>query len=102
MDDLFAYRDHYPHAPGFKDDDTSREAAESIAPSAELLRERCYSALRENGPATADEVAGWLELSVLSTRPRFTELQRAGRICDTGERRKNASGRNAKVWSPVL
>lgn len=47
---------------------------------------------------TADECARHLSESVLSIRPRFSELLRANRIEDTGERRKNASGRNATVW----
>ena len=96
--DLFDYAARYPQAPGYKDRDTSRIAAESMASSANLLREQCMESLRDRGPATADEIAERLGYSILSIRPRFSELHKAGRIVDTGERHSNASGRSAKVW----
>lgn len=98
MTDLFDYVPRYPTAPGFKDSDTSRAAAESMAHTAPVLRDMCLNALRWHGPATTDEAAERLGLSVLSVRPRFTELLHGGLIADTGTRRANASGRSAKVW----
>jgi predicted ArsR family transcriptional regulator len=50
------------------------------------------------GGATADEVAKDLNLSVLSVRPRVSELNRTGKIEQTGGRRKNDSGMTATVW----
>ena len=50
------------------------------------------------GGATADEVAKDLNLSVLSVRPRVSELKRLGEIKQTGGRRKNDSGMTATVW----
>lgn len=92
----------YPEAPGFKDQDTSRKAAESVAGVAPKLRRAVLDALRLHPSGmTADETADWLEESILSVRPRFTELLRDGLIDDTGDRRKNASGRSAKVWRAV-
>lgn len=88
----------FPFGAIIQPSDTSRAAAESIAPTAELLREQCFASLRDHGPATADAVAARLDLSILSVRPRFTELKKAGRIVDTGLRAKNASGRSAAVW----
>lgn len=89
----------YPEAPGFKDRDTSRKAAESVAGTAPHLRRVVLDLLKRHPLGlTADEAAAKLEQSVLSVRPRFTELLRDGLIDDTGERRKNASGRSAKVW----
>lgn len=99
-ENLFDYAERYPEAPGYKDPDTSKEAAESMKPSAGILRAKCLEALR-SGPATADEIAERLGLSVLSARPRFSELLREGKIEDTGERRVNASGRRAKTWRAV-
>ena len=87
----------YPASPGFKEDTTSREAAASMADAAPKLRDKCKRAL-SLGPATADEVAGRLGLSILAVRPRITELHRLGAIQPTGERRANDSGRQAKVW----
>jgi predicted transcriptional regulator len=48
--------------------------------------------------ATADEIADELNRSILSIRPRFSELLRQGLIRDTGVRRGNQSGCSAKVW----
>ncbi len=87
----------YPSSPGFKSPGPSQEAGEAIAGRAAILREDCARAL-STGPMTADECARRLDESVLSIRPRFSELLRANRIEDTGERRKNTSGRNATVW----
>lgn len=88
---------HYPHAAGYKDRDTSKEAAEKI--DASRLRKDCLRALAVLGAATADCVADYLDESVLSIRPRFTELRHMGKIIDTGERHLNQSGRRAKVWA---
>lgn len=96
--ELFDYARRYPDAPGYKDRDTSREAARSMYPDASRLRQMCLMALRREVEATADEIAAVLDLSVLTVRPRFTELSKSGAIADTGFRRKNESGRSAKVW----
>lgn len=104
MGDLFDYDPpaRYPEAPGFKEQDTSRKAADSVADTAPLLRQRCLDLLRAHpGGLTADEAADRLNLSILSVRPRFTELLKQSKITDTGERRRNASGRSAKVWRAI-
>ena len=97
--DLFEPR--YPDVPGAaRGVDTSIAAAEEMKPRAAILREKCLAHLKRWGMtgSTADECAAALNESVLSIRPRFTELLRANRIQDTGTRRPNASGRNAIVW----
>lgn len=93
--DLFTYQ-----APAYQRSDTSRAAAEAIKPDAARLRGECLKALQERD-GTADEVAARIGRSVLSIRPRITELNKQGRIVDTGTRRANASGRSAAVWSVV-
>lgn len=97
---LFDYRQRYPDAPGFKAPGTSQAAAESMASSAPRLRRMCLQHIENMGEigATPDETAAALGLSVLSVRPRFTELAGSGAIRPTGATRKNASGRSAKVW----
>lgn len=97
MTDLF----RYPHQPGAKDRDTSQEAARHAASGAGLLRAKALRVLERSNGLTADEVAGRLGLSILSIRPRITELSRLGKVRDSGQRRRNASGRNAIVWAPV-
>lgn len=93
---------NYPNTPGWKTDqtETSREAARKETSRAGTLREACYDFLK-GGPATADEAAKALEESVLSIRPRFSELNTKGRIKDGGQRRKNESGHKAVVWEIV-
>ena len=96
---------HYPHAPGWKEDTTSREAAESIEGHADTVRAHVLDALRLRS-MTADEVARTLNESILTVRPRVTELYKDGRILRTGERRKNRSGKDAHVyralWRPPV
>lgn len=99
MADLFNYQPRKPMlSPGFKQHTTSKEAAQSMVPTADILRTRVLESLRRSGPATPDEVATRLNTSVLAIRPRFTELSKAGKIEYTGERKKNSSGRSAKEW----
>lgn len=91
--DLFSY----PTTPGYRLRETSRNAAEHIAPRVPTLRKEAFRALKD-GPKTADEVALLLCASILAIRPRITELSKLGLIKDSGIRRKNGSGRAAIVW----
>lgn len=97
MTDLFAY----PHTPGARDRDTSRAAASSVAQAAPILRQRVLNLYERSAGMTADECAGRLGLSILSIRPRVTELARLGKLRDSGARRANGSGRSAIVWVAV-
>lgn len=98
MTDLFAY----PNTPGAQPSDTSRAAGASMAKAAPKLREAVLKAFEKSKGMTADECAGRLGLSILSIRPRVTELSRLGKLRDSGERRANGSGRKAAVWVPVF
>jgi hypothetical protein len=95
----------YPHAPGYKRVGTSKSAADSMREKAPTLRSRIHFHMttfdRPRG-FTADEIAYELYESILSIRPRFTELLRLGKIVDTGETRANVeSGKQATVWRAV-
>lgn len=87
----------YPASPGFKREGTSREAAEGVASKAATIRLRVLAELRK-GPATPEQVAKRLGEDLLGTRPRFSELSKAGKIEPTGERGKSQSGRTSMVW----
>ncbi len=90
----------YPNWPGFRARETSKAAADAVAPRAANLRERALFEIRlrrETG-LTADEVARALGQDVLTIRPRVAELARMGVIRDGGERRENKSGKKAIVW----
>ena len=90
----------YPKTPGYKKSGTSKAAADSMREKAPSLRQQVLDVLFHQD-FTADEVADDLEQTVLSIRPRFTELLRLGKIADTGTTRRNASGRAATVWRAV-
>jgi predicted ArsR family transcriptional regulator len=94
----------YPDSPGFKSRGTSSLAARRIAPHAEALRDRVFAFLMANYPApfTADEVADRLGVSILSVRPRVSELRSSQLIELTAERRRNKSGMMAHCWRGVL
>jgi hypothetical protein len=103
MLDLFDWRPApaYPAVPGARAMDTSKAAAEAIKPDAGRLRALTLCAIQGAGSVglTADEAAEKvLFCSILSIRPRCTELQALGKIKDSGQRRANASGRKAIVW----
>ena len=100
--DLFSFvpPPKYPDIPGRAPVDTSIEAADAVEGKAATLRGKCLEALG-NGGKTADEVAATLGESVLTIRPRMTELKAMMKIKDSGVRRKNASGRKAAVMVRV-
>lgn len=89
------FSDAYPAA---RNTDTSRAAAASAAPSAARVRSMVLNAIRASAGLTADEAAGRLGMSVLTVRPRVSELGKSGAIVDAGIRRPNQSGRRAIVW----
>lgn len=95
----------YPDKPGFKSAGTSQEAAQAIAGQAKTLRARVLGAIAsEPAGLSADAVADRLGESILSVRPRVSELHQSGEIRRTEDRVKNASGMAAAVWvaSPPL
>lgn len=88
----------YPQAAGYKEPGaTSQQAAEATVPRAQLLRLKVLDQLRRQ-PATADEVAERLDESILSVRPRLSELRAQKLIEPSGNRRKNRSGASAAEW----
>ena len=93
----------YPHQPGSKAAGTSLQAADEMKGPASILRTRVMVLLEHNvDGVTADEAAAALCQSVLSIRPRFSELLAKGFIKDSGERRRNTSCKTATVWQIVL
>jgi predicted transcriptional regulator len=89
----------YPDTPGFKAPGPSQDAAKAISSTAARMRAAVLAKIAQHpAGATADEIAHELGLSVLSVRPRVSELKRAGEIRQTTMRRKNESGMTATVW----
>jgi hypothetical protein len=92
----------YPHSAGFKGDaETSRQAAEAIAPKLGPLQSMVLSALKSRGAygLTPEELADVANIGRVSVQPRFSELKAKGLIVDSGRRRQNPSSRKpAVVW----
>jgi hypothetical protein len=92
----------YRDAPDFKVWGPSEKAAEAMGSTANKMRAAVLAQFTQYpAGATAGEVARDLDLSVLSVRPRVSELKRLGEIRQTGARRKNESGMTATVWQTV-
>jgi hypothetical protein len=92
--------DKYPRSPGWKGgNNTSRKAADAVAVHAGTVRARVLAEYARAGAdgMTADQCAKALNVSILTTRPRATELLKTGLLTPTGERRQNDSGMSAVV-----
>jgi len=100
MTSRYTLEKKYPLTAGYKENSTSKEAAEKIDSRSTNLRTECLKIVKRQGNygATPEEVAEILSESILSIRPRFTELKLLQYIIDSGDRRKNSFGSNTKVW----
>ena len=93
----------YPENPGYKAPGPSSEAARKVTRHAATIRDRVLQFLQSRHSAgfTPDRIAAFLGISILSVRPRITELHLQGEIEPTGERGKNESGMSAQCWRAV-
>ena len=80
---------------------TSLDAYDEAKPRMPRLHSLIWRALNEHGPHTPDEMAARLDESILTVRPAFTKMTKENMVADTGERRRNASKRQAMVWRAV-
>lgn len=78
----------YPRDPGWKAPGTSRNATKAITGRAKTIRARVLRFLTQQHPSsfTADQIAAGLGESILSVRPRVSELHRSELIEPTAER----------------
>ena len=90
----------YPDAPGHRNVDTSIAAANALAPKLGRLQRMALAAVRDAGwqGLTADELAARLDMDRWSIQPRLSELKRKGLVTDSGQRRRNVTGKQAIVW----
>jgi len=84
--------------PPASNDTTSRAAADAIRPHRESLRDRVLGTIKCLNGATAWDIEFGTGLSGNTVRPRLRELVQAGRVYDSGETRRLASGRKAIIW----
>lgn len=93
----------YPDGPGFKRRGTSSESAERIEAKVAAVRKRCIELLTAAGPAglSPDQAAELMDESILTVRPRFSELVAAHVIEETGRRTTNKSGHSANIYALI-
>ena len=79
---------------------TERAAAHKVAPHVVGRRLQAIQALYAlGGEGTGEQIAREAGLSILSIRPRLTELLEMQLIEDAGKVRRNAFGNNETVWN---
>lgn len=78
--------------------DTSRAAAVRALPKSGSARTKVYETILTSGGLTDEQIVVLTGLSPNSARPRRKELQEAGLIFDSGQRRNTATGSKAIVW----
>lgn len=90
----------YPDRPGHRGVETSVAAAADLAPRLAPLQRQVLEAISAAGMRglTADECCQALKLDRWTVQPRTSELRRKLLIGDSGQRRRNASGKSAIVW----
>ena len=92
----------YPEAPGYKNESTSKAAAESIKPRTKKLEERVLDVIRSFPFGCSPErVCEELEENILSVRPRFSQLKAKGLIEDSGRRDRTLCGKQSIIWLAV-
>jgi transcription initiation factor IIE alpha subunit len=87
------YEEHPPH----NDTDTSIAAAKKQIGKAAADRARILAFLGFM-PATDEEIHRNLKMEENTVRPRRGELVEAGKVIDSGKRRKTRTGSPAIVW----
>lgn len=88
----------YPDRAGYKAPGTSQDAANAIEGSGQASRLRsAVLAFYGRQEGTPDQCAASLGESILSIRPRCSELLMQGKLYRTGERRKSSEGRAQAV-----
>lgn len=83
---------------GFQKTDTSRAAADEIAPKATSIREQVFDLLKNSAPLSTEEIADQLSRPYVSVQPRLSELQNVGKVVDSGERGITRWGKSCILW----
>ncbi len=93
----------YPSTPGWRPGapETSRLAAELVAPSAGRMMDRVEAFIRDHGPASPEEITAGLvrpgeRLLLTSIRARVCQLHKLGHVVDAG-RDKRGIGESGRV-----
>lgn len=89
--------------PYAHDSDTSKAAAESMAPHTARLRALIFYAIKAKGQngMTCDEIVVAHKIIAQTASARINELHNGASIMDSGERRKTVRKRDAAVYVAV-
>jgi|TARA_R110000823_G_scaffold211057_1_gene341423 hypothetical protein len=100
MQDNFIFKDKYPYKAGHRKVDTSIQSANFINKNLKRISKVVLVELGKVFPKglTGSEIAHNSDNSILSVRPRTTELKLQGLIIDTEERRKNKGGQGEIIY----
>ena len=99
MDSQYSIFDALDTLPYQSHSDTSKAAAEEMRPDAETDRTAVLNLLlRVLVGMTDEEIQLALRLNPSTERPRRIELVRAGKVRDSGKKRRTKSGRMATIW----
>lgn len=90
----------FPHKPGHRGIDTSKQAADAIEVCVSRLQRIALEAIRKAGARglTTNELVALVGIHRDTIQPRTSELRERGLIRDCGGRRRNANGKKAIVW----
>lgn len=95
----------YPNHPGYRSNapETSREAADAIAPMARNHRDQILALIKAAYPESrsSEQIGQAIGLSPYSVRPRVSELVAGGKVERTDDRIKNDGGRSVVLWRAV-
>jgi hypothetical protein len=80
-----------------EDPDTSKSAAAEVH-ATQIEGIVLHAIEQADLGLTSEECAACVGLSLVTVSPRMRPLVRRGKIRDSGQRRKNKSGREAIVW----
>lgn len=79
---------------------TAKQAARAIGGVSGALRRRVFDFIKSRGEegATDEEAQIALAMNPSTQRPRRVELERDGKVRDSGRQRATQAGRKATVW----
>jgi hypothetical protein len=82
---------------------TSHEAAARVPEFGDDHRDRIVAALREHGPGTCWDIAGWTGLDHVRVARRMKELEelKPARVVRTSSKRPGPTGTGCTVWAAV-
>lgn len=83
------------------DPQTSHDAAAAMRRAATAQASKVFAALKKMQKAGAEQIGLLCTMPAYTVRKRLPELQDAGLVSPTGQRRQTMSGRSERIWSVI-